>query len=84
MKKEKNNKKDLIYKTNSHVFNFQQIGTIRAFGDIIPDDKKLTERNQNLIIIMIILIMIIIIIIIIIIIELDKNQKEMKRNKQQL
>ena len=45
IKKEKNNKKDLIYKTNSHVFNFQQIGTIRAFGDIIPDDKKLTERN---------------------------------------
>ena len=29
----------MIYETNSHAFNFQQIETIRSFGDIISNDN---------------------------------------------
>ena len=36
---EKNNRKDLKYKTNKYLYNFQQFETIRFFGDSIYTGK---------------------------------------------
>ena len=37
--KEKNNRKDLKYKTNKYLYDFQQFETIRFFGDSIYTGK---------------------------------------------
>ena len=45
---EKNNQKNLKYKTNKYLYDFQQLETIRSFGDSIYTGKiNIDEMNQT-------------------------------------
>ena len=43
---EKNNQKDLKYKTNKYLYDFQQFETIRFFGDSIYTGKINTDEPE--------------------------------------